>query len=186
MLFHQFFLSTLELIIHFPFLKPLCFSAVRSSSLLWGGLGAGAESKAERMDWYSSQTTGLLLEAPFKPNVNEPLKPVCSSLLNEKPTSECAGSAAKPLASLESNKVMQSGEVKRVWTSHLFDGYWSFHKKRLNFYTFICSDIEKMNRDIKPLRIKLIREDMRLEQASMMKISRHSMKLSCGTKRTCG
>lgn len=53
---------------------------------LWGALaGVGAESKAMRMDWYSSQTTGLLLRARFKPNVNQPLKSVCSSLLNELP-----------------------------------------------------------------------------------------------------
>lgn len=48
----------------------------------------GGESKAERMDWYSGQTTGLLLEAPFKHNASRPLKPVCSCLLSREPTSE--------------------------------------------------------------------------------------------------
>lgn len=98
-------------IMHFPS-RSLCVFLLSARPHCWGGLGAGAESKAGRTDWYSSQTTGLLLEGPFKPNVNGPLKPVRSSLLNEKPTSECAGRAAKPLPGLESNKVTQSGEVK--------------------------------------------------------------------------
>lgn len=36
------------------------------TSQLRGGLGAGDESKAERMDWYSSQTWGMLPEPHFK------------------------------------------------------------------------------------------------------------------------
>lgn len=69
---------------HFPFLQHLF--VVCLCSMLWALGGVGAESKVWRMDWYSSQTGGLLLKAPFKPNVNRPLKTACRSLLNGKPT----------------------------------------------------------------------------------------------------
>lgn len=68
----------------FPYLQHLF--AVCLCSLLWAFGGVGAESKVWRMDWYSSQTGGLLLKAPFKPNVNRPLKSACRSLLNGQPT----------------------------------------------------------------------------------------------------
>lgn len=165
-------------------IQPLCFPAVCSSSLLWGGLGAGAESKAKRMDWYSSQTTGLLLEAPFKPNVNGPLKPVCSSLLDEKPTSECERRAAKPLAGLESNRAMQSGGVTCLRPSYLLMDIGRFIKIVTEMkFPFICGDGEKMNWDIKTLKIKPIRDGVR---RGWREISGHSVKLNCGMKRTCG
>lgn len=39
---------------------------------------------------------------------------------------------------------------------------------KIKFCTFICSDREKMNRDINSWRIKPISDSMRLEQARMM------------------
>lgn len=71
------------------------------------------------MDWYSSQSTGLLPKAPFLSNASGPLKRACSSLLDTEPTSECAGRTTRPVA--ESNKVTESEEVE-AFEGSSFDG----------------------------------------------------------------
>lgn len=157
---------TLRLIvIHFAFLMSLCFPVVCSSSWLWG-LCVGGESKANRMDWYSSQTTGLLLlEALFKPNVNGFLKPVCSSLLNKKPTSVCAGRASEPLAGLG---VKQGYTVLRCSSekSCLLMIQGCFIKNVIKFDRRKFSDVEKSNREINTQRIKPIREGVQTTTAT--------------------
>lgn len=90
---------------------------------------------------------GLLLEEPFNPNVNGSIKAVCSCLLDEKPTSECARQLNHWLAwsqtwlsSLENVSVFKK---KRKLIA--FDLTLQKNIIKIKFYAFSCRDREKKN-----------------------------------------
>lgn len=101
---------------------------------LRGGLGVGDDSKQKWKDWYSSQSMELLLRALSKPNVNGPLKPVCSCLLKKNPH-QCVGRVVKKsLANQQSNK--ENKQFKGLASS----------KQKSSFYVYIKCFI-KFNQD---------------------------------------